>query len=162
MKNDFVQTPSEVVEVLLKYEKFDGKILEPCAGKGAISEILKKHDYDVVSFDKFDYGYCSQRDLFEITEPYDNVITNPPFSKQQAVKKHLLSITKKKLALLWYVKNLGNEIETKTSKNLKTVYVINQKVDWKEVKLGWLFAWYIWDKHYIKDKVTIKRVNLYS
>lgn len=157
MKNDFVRTPKDITEALLKYEKFDGVILEPCCGDGAISKVLEKK-YKVNSYDKFDYGFGKQKDLFEITEQYDNIITNPPFTQQQLVKKHLLNLTKKKLALLWYVKNLGNEIETKTSKNLKTVYVFNKRIEWIEVKLGWLFAWYVWEKGYDGD-VIIKRID---
>lgn len=158
MPNNFVRTPKEITKALLKYEKFEGNILEPCCGDGAISKILLKNNHSVISSDKFDYGYGKQEDLFDILDKYDNVITNPPFTYQQAIKKHLLMLTKKKLALLWYVKNLGNEIETKTSQNLKIVYVFNQKINWKEVKLGWLFAWYIWEKGYEGD-ITIKRIN---
>ena len=157
VKNDFVRTPKKITEALLKYEKFDGEILEPCCGDGAISKVLEKQ-YKVHSFDKFDCGYGEQKDLFEITDQYDNIITNPPFTQQQLVKKHLLSLTKKKMALLWYVKNLGNEIETKTSKNLKCIYVFNKRIEWVEVKLGWLFAWYIWEKGYEGD-VIIKRID---
>ena len=113
----------------------------------------------VKSTDKYDYGYGEKKDLFEINEKFDNIITNPPFTQQQKVKKHLLSLTRKKLALLWYVKNLGNEIETKTSKGLKSVYVFNKKINWVETKLGWLFAWYIWEKDYDGD-ISIKRINL--
>ena len=158
VKNDFVQTPKYVTEALLERESFEGSILEPCCGAGAISTVLQAKGYPVISFDKNDYGFGSQKDLFEISEPFDNVITNPPFTQQQAVKKHLLSITSKKLALLWYVKNLGNEVETKTSRNLKSVYVFNQKIDWVETKLGWLFAWYVWEKGYEGD-VTIRRIE---
>jgi hypothetical protein len=158
IKNDFVRTPKEITEALLKYEKFDGEILEPCCGDGAISEVLKKSGYKVKSQDKFDYGYGKQKDLFEDLDVYDNIITNPPFTQQQKVKKHLLLNTKKKLCLLWYVKNLGNEVETKTSKNLKAVYVFNKKIDWKETKLGWLFAWYVWEIGYEGD-ILIKRIS---
>ena len=158
-EKDFVRTPKIVIEALLKYEQFDGEILEPCCGDGVISESLKEKRYKVISSDLIDRGYGEVKDLLTITGIHDNIITNPPFTQQQVVKKHLLSLTKKKLALLWYVKNLGNEIETKTSKHLKTVYVFNQKIPWVEVKLGWLFAWYIWDKDYEGD-VTIKRIDL--
>ena len=159
IKNDFVQTPKEITEALLKLEKFEGQILEPCCGAGAISEVLKSEGNDVITSDKFSYNYGENKDLFEVTEEYDNIITNPPFTQQQKVKKHLLSIAKKKVALLWYVKNLCNEIETKTSKNLKTVYVFNKRIDWVETKLGWLFAWYVWEKDYEGD-VIIKRIDL--
>lgn len=157
-KNDFVRTPEEITEALLKYENFEGIILEPCCGDGAISKVLKKNNYNVISSDKFNYGYGDIKDLFEIKEFCANIITNPPFTQQQAIKKHLLTIVQKKLALLWYVKNLGNEIETKTSKNLKNIYVFNQKIPWVEVKLGWLFAWYVWEKDYEGD-ITIKRID---
>jgi len=158
MLNDFVRTPKEVTEALLKYEKFEGEILEPCCGDGAISEVLKKKGYSVMSSDMIDYGYGIKNDLFYIHNEFDNIITNPPFTQQQAVKKHLLSITKKKLALLWFVKNLGNEIEAKTSKNLKSVYVFNKKIPFIEINFGWLFAWYVWEKEYEGD-VIIKRIE---
>ena len=159
IKNDFVQTPKEITEALLREEKFIGNILEPCCGKGAISKVLIKNGCNVISTDKFEYGYGEKKDLFDIREEYDNVITNPPFTQQQKVKKHLLSITKHKIALLWYVKNLGNEIEAKSSTNLKAVYVFNDKVNWVETKLGWLFAWYVWENGWTGD-VTIKRISI--
>ena len=158
IENDFVRTPSEITEALLKYESFDGGILEPCCGDGAISEVLKKANYDVVSSDKIDYGYGDIKDLFDITERPANIITNPPFTQQQTVKKHLLSIVRKKLCLLWFVKNIGNEVEAKSSKNLKTVYVFNKKIPFVETKFGWLFAWYVWEKGYERD-VIIKRID---
>lgn len=153
VKNDFVRTPEYVTRILLKRENFFGSVLEPCCGDGAISEVLK-----VFSSDKYNYGYGKVIDLFDIKEKYDNIITNPPFTHQQSVKKHLLSIVKDKLALLWYIKNIGNEVETRTSENLKTIYVITRPIQWKETKLGWLFGWYIWEKGY-KGDVKIIRVN---
>ena len=62
------------------------------------------------------------------------------------------------MALLWYVKNIGNVIEGKTRKELKTVWVYPERIDWVETKLGWLFAWYIWEKGYEGD-VTIRRIE---
>ena len=158
MEDDFVKTPKEVTEALLRYEKFEGSIYEPCCGDGAISKVLEVKGYKVVSKDKNDYGYGEVQDLFQNIDSYDNIITNPPFTQQQLVKKHLLPLANKKLCLLWYAKNLGNEIETKTSKNLKTVYVFNKRIEWVETKLGWLFGWYVWEKGYEGD-VTIKRID---
>jgi methylase of polypeptide subunit release factors len=148
VENDFVQTPKYVTEALLEREKFEGSILEPCCGAGAISTVLQSKGYQVISSDKNNYGFGFQRDLFTIAEPAENIITNPPFTKQSKVKCHLLSITSKKLALLWYVKSLGFEVETKTSRNLKTVYVFPEKIAWQEIKINWLFAWYVWEKGY--------------
>lgn len=157
MENDFIKTPKEIIDVLLQYEQFDGDILEPCCGDGSISDVLKQK-YNVISSDKIDYGYGNIKSLFNIKEQYDNVITNPPFSKQQLIKKHLFSVTKNKLALLWYVKNIGNEIETKTGRHLKSIYVFKNKIEWINAKINYLFAWYVWDKNYIGD-IVIKRID---
>ncbi len=144
---DFATTPRWATEALLRHESFDGTILEPCCGEGAISEVLKENGLEVVSQDLNEHGYGLVKDLFDETSTQDNIITNPPFSMSTKVKRHLLSITKKKLALLWFVKNLGNEMETKDSKHLKAVYILG-KVDFPEIEFGWKFAWYVWDKDY--------------
>ena len=158
VKNDFVQTPQYVTEALLERESFEGGILEPCCGAGAISKVLLASGYSVTSLDKNDYGYGSQRDLFTINEPFDNVVTNPPFTQVAPVCRHLLNVYQKKMALFFYVKNIGTFLESNTSKELKTVYILNQKIDWVETKLGWKFAWYIWEKGYEGD-VTIHRIE---
>ena len=160
IKNDFVQTPKYITEALLQVESFEGSILEPCCGAGAISTVLQSKGYQVISSDKNEYGFGVQRDLFTITEPVENVITNPPFTSalQVAICKHLLTIYTKKMALLWYVKNIGNVMEGKTRKDLKTIWIYPERIDWVETKLGWLFAWYIWEKGYEGD-VTIRRIE---
>ena len=161
VKNDFVQTPKYVTEALLANESFEGSILEPCCGAGAISTVLQAHGYHVISSDKNEYGFGIQRDLFTYTEPFDNIVTNPPFTSalQVAIAKHLLSIYQKKLVLLWFLKNVGNVMEgAVTRKGLKTVWVYPQRIDWVETKLGWLFAWYVWEKGY-KGDVTVRRIE---
>ena len=158
IENDFVQTPKVITEMLLMNEKFEGTILEPCCGKGAISNVLLNNGYNVISQDKIDYGFGNIKDLWQINEKYDNIITNPPFTSKVKMVKHLLEYTNNKLVLLWYVKNIGNVLESKNSKHLRKIYIINQRIDWKETKLGWLFAWYVWDKNYIGE-TTIKRLD---
>ena len=49
IKNGFVETPSYVTNALLENETFEGNILEPCCGKGAISKVLKDAGYNVTS-----------------------------------------------------------------------------------------------------------------
>jgi len=158
IKNNFVRTPREITEALLKMENFEGKILEPCCGDGAISEVLKENGFEVKSSDLFDYGYGEIKDLFDIELEQENIITNPPFSLKVDMIEKLLSVTKKKLVLLWYVKNIGNLLEGRRHKNLKTIYIFKKRIEWKETKIGWLFAWYVWEKGYEGD-VTIKRID---
>jgi hypothetical protein len=157
IKNGFVETPSYVTEKLLEYERFEGNILEPCCGKGAISKVLKNKGYNVISSDLIDYNYGEVKDLFSIDRNYDNIITNPPFALKIEMIEHLLKLTNRKLILLWYGKNIGNLIESKRSKGLKNIYLFNKRIDWKETKIGWLFAWYVWEKGYEGD-IIIKRI----
>lgn len=48
---DFYQTPTWAIEKLLEVVTFEGNILEPCSGNGAISKVLEEHGYNVVSQD---------------------------------------------------------------------------------------------------------------
>lgn len=157
--NDFVATPTCVIEALLRYESFEGVVCEPCCGDGAISKCLESNGMSVKSSDLFDYGFGNTGiDLFSLSESVDNIITNPPFTTQSKVKKHLLGLIKKKMALLWYVKNIGNEIEAPTGKYLKSIYVFNNRINWVGAKLGWKFAWYVWDKEH-KGGITITYID---
>lgn len=159
IENDFVETPKEITNILLKNESFKGKILEPCCGKGAISKVLEENGYDVKSSDKNDYGYGEIKDVFDLKEKYDNIITNPPFSIKLAIpiQRYLFSKTKNKLVLLWFVKNVGQMLEGKSIEGLKKIYIIG-KVNWVETKLGWKFAWYVWEKGY-KGEIFIKDLS---
>jgi len=158
--NDFVPTPKRVTEALLRYESFTGNIYEPCCGNGAISNVLQENGYSVESSDLHDYGFGKVGvDLFTILERHQNIITNPPFTTQSKVKKHLFDITEGKLALLWYVKNIGNEIESPTGKYLKSIYVFNSRIEWVGAKLGWKFAWYVWDKSHDGKGCEIKFID---
>lgn len=155
----FVQTPEKITEILLKEENFEGDILEPCCGKGAISKVLLSHGYSVKSSDIHEYGYGEKKDVFKLQGMYDNIITNPPFNNKLAVTiyKDLQNKYRKKLVLLWYLKNLGRIVEGPTGRGLKTVYIVG-KIDWKETKLGWKFAWYVWEKGY-EGAITIKVIR---
>ena len=61
--NDFYASPPCAVKSLIKYcaehsiELTDKTILEPCCGKGHISECLKSNDFKVESRDLIDRGY---------------------------------------------------------------------------------------------------------
>ncbi len=94
-------TPIWAVEALLHYEKFEGTILEPSCGNGAISKRLKKHGYKVRSQDLYNHGYGKpNKDFIKHTKHYDNIITNPPFNIANKYVLHALSLKPTKLCLL--------------------------------------------------------------
>ena len=38
---------------------------------------------------------------------------------------------------------------------MKNIYVFKKRIEWEETKIGWLFAWYVWEKGYEGD-INIK------
>lgn len=77
-ENDFYATSPLATELLLELENFNENILEPCCGKGHISEVLKKSGYKVTSSDLIDRGYGEVKDFFDYKEFNGDIITNPP------------------------------------------------------------------------------------
>ncbi|EAL4082482.1 hypothetical protein DFW61_08910 [Campylobacter coli] len=63
-KNDYYQTPYSMTKQLLEVENFEGKILEPSCGAGAIVKVLKDHSKSV--------DYCDLNNEFSLTGIFKN------------------------------------------------------------------------------------------
>lgn len=96
---DFYCTPSWGTEALMDIEIFEGTVLEPCCGDGAMAEVIARWN-EVQASDKFARGYGEVKDVFDYQDQYDNVITNPPFSISDDLVKHFIPRTRHKLAIL--------------------------------------------------------------
>ena len=81
--NDYYATEPKAVELLLKEEAFCHRIWEPACGEGHISEVLKKHGFDVLSSDLIDRGYGDGGVNFLSIPTHGDkecdIITNPPY-----------------------------------------------------------------------------------
>ncbi|EAJ2917389.1 hypothetical protein DFW84_09670 [Campylobacter coli] len=176
-KNDYYQTPYSMTKQLLEFENFDGKILEPSCGAGAIVKVLKDHSKSV--------DYCDLNNEFSLTgifknfkdfinddfDRYDNIITNPPFSLAKEFILKAKQITNNKIAMLLPLNYLHgvtryNEIYKDTKFPLKAVYVFCRYGLLEDTiredgmyKAGMMvYAWYIWDKSY-KGEPVIRWLN---
>lgn len=100
-KDDFYATPHVCTEALLAVESFPGPVWEPACGDGAISTVLERHGYEVVSTDLVDRGYGkARRDfLMETDLAAPSVVTNPPFKLADEFALHALHIGAHKLAI---------------------------------------------------------------
>src|SRR5262249_15831089 len=58
--HDLYETPACAVEALLEVEHLPHKIWEPCAGRGAIVDVLRERGHFVVASDLVDYGVPGQ------------------------------------------------------------------------------------------------------
>lgn len=68
--NDVIYTPQWAAEDMIKYFRPQGRILDPCKGKGVFSNIL-------------DCDWCEiteGKDFFDWNEKVDWIISNPPYS----------------------------------------------------------------------------------
>lgn len=155
-KSDFYQTPYSMTEQLLQNEEFIGNVLEPSCGKGAISKVLKDHNFDVTSQD-YDEGLGI--DFLKFNKKFDNIITNPPFRLANEFVKKSLELANNKIAMLLplnYLHGVTRLNEIYNLKKLKTVYVFTRyplltqdlREDGKYKTGMMVYAWYIWDQKY--------------
>jgi hypothetical protein len=77
-KSDFYQTPYSMTEQLLDHIGHwrSTSVLEPAAGDGAITKVLRKRGFEVIESDIRMTG----EDFLTRTEQVDWIITNPPFT----------------------------------------------------------------------------------
>lgn len=83
-RGDTVYTPDWVARDMLDYFCPTGRVLEPCRGRGAFTELMP----DDTLWCEIQEG----RDFFDWTEPVDWVISNPPYSLTRSWFKHSYTI----------------------------------------------------------------------
>jgi hypothetical protein len=83
---DFYVEPRWCVELMLDAETFDGDVLDPCCGIGTIPSVCLARGIFARGSDIVDRGFGKMRDLFTITEPVDNIISNVPTRSPSAVR----------------------------------------------------------------------------
>lgn len=161
---DFYSTPSIAVDKLLEVEKFGSIILEPCCGNGAISKVLEKNDYYVISKDLYDWGYGSTGIDFLEDQIIDvnAVITNPPFKLSVEFTKKSLDCTKAKNGKVAILNRL-QWLESAKRKPLfdqylSKVFVFSKRIprfnrfdyEGKQGTSLLCFAWFIFEHHKTK------------
>jgi hypothetical protein len=73
----FYVEPRWVVRLLLDVEVFTGSVLDPCCGTGTIPSVcMERGIIHAAGSDIVDRGFGTVCDLFDITEPMDNIISN--------------------------------------------------------------------------------------
>ena len=114
---DYYSTPTEEVENILSLIPFffDGTILEPCCGDGAMVKAIKKYysksnliatdirerateDYNFEHYTGEGYDFLS--DNYPINENIDYIIMNPPYSTIEPFVIRALEIADKGILML--------------------------------------------------------------
>jgi len=161
-KDDFYATPPEATEKLLKAEKFNGKIYEPCCGQGHISKVLLKHGYDVESTDLVDRGFGeSNIDFLMELKQRENIVTNPPYGRllMQFVRQ-CQYLSNNKIALLLKLTFLEGQERKEFFKEYPPVRVHVFSKRLSLMKNGESYdggmmalAWFIWEKNNKKETI---------
>lgn len=152
------ETPYSMTEQFLDMEDFEGSILEPCAGNGAIVKVLSRKYTGVVSYD-LNYGENKKDFLLESRE-YSNIITNPPFGKMaDLMVLHAKKLYTSKIAMLLRTNYLSGAGRFKLNvySELSKVYVFTRmsdlrfelRDDGKYPTAGIVYAWFVWEKNYL-------------
>ena len=97
---DFYPTPAWGTQALLNHVKFDGGVLEPCCGDGAMAEVIRAAGYRVTASDVVARGYGERQDFLNIAGPCENIVTNPPFNVAEVLIDHALKIARGKVCFL--------------------------------------------------------------
>jgi hypothetical protein len=152
---DNYPTPDIAVIELLKRERFDGVVWEPCCGSGNIA----RHFDNCIATDIRTNVYG--RGGIDFLNEYKNVdciVTNPPFRLAKEFVEHSLECSSDKVAMLLKLAFLESRSRYDLFKHspLKTVWVFSNRLPWiregentMEGKSSMIpFAWFVWEKGY--------------
>lgn len=98
--SDYYREPAWITDALLDAVQFTGTILDPCCGGGRIPSRCLDRGLHATGSDIVDRGFGRVQDVFDRTEPLDNIISNPPFTLAERVARHAFTIVRHRIALL--------------------------------------------------------------
>ena len=171
--NNFYATHPSCTADILREEEFHKDVLEPFCGVGSMSEVIKQHGHNVLSYDIIDRGYGLVGDFYQVDFPrrkYD-IITNPPYDNVIDVVLRCLDICKEKVAVLMPLRYLSsgsryNELYKKCPP--KRVYVYQERIciaknaDFEKYNDAGanmeIYAWYIWERGF-KGTTELKWIS---
>lgn len=171
VEDDFYATPFEATRAILNKVKLYGSILEPAAGQGHISTILREYypENEIVSTDLIQredrFGCHIQSGIDFITHDFGRtfttVITNPPFSLAKEFVEKGLEVASDKVLMFAKIQFLeGVQRRNLFEKNPPhAVYVFSKRVNplrngievdenGKPWSSTMCFAWFEWDKKF--------------
>lgn len=175
-KDDFYATDPNALEIFLEKLKQDNielhkEIWECACGQGHLSEVLKKHNYDVYSTDKVDRGYGDEQIDFLKEKYFDDdlkadILTNPPYKYAKEFVEKALKIQSPGYytIMLLKIQFLEGQARRELFKKYppKYVYVnsarqicyINGDMS-KKMSSATCYCWYIWEKGW-KGETTVR------
>jgi hypothetical protein len=163
---ELYETPACAVRALIETGELDrfarGVVWEPCAGKGAISRVLKAKGFRVVAQDLIDYdgadaGIETPRNFFEARKApagASAIVTNPPYGQSDAFVRHALRLGLTTIVLLPWQRAEGEGRSDIVDKHLRRVWLGRRRLpmmhrqnwDGPRLKTGGLpYGWFCFE-----------------
>lgn len=172
----FFATPFYATHAILDHEELQGSILEPAAGEGHISKVLRDRykGSQIVSTDlieRNDKWHCNIKSgvnflTTKYTHRYGNIVTSPPFLLSKEFVEKALTVANRKVIMFMKLQFLEGQKRGDVLKKqpLKAVYVFLQRCaplkdgrDFMPNGKRWSssvpFAWFVWEKGYEGEPV---------
>jgi len=108
-ENEHYVEPEWCSARLFEVERFEGTIQDPACGFGRVVSSAHAAGLPAFGTDLVDRGFQglrSQADFFGQTTKVSNIVSNPPFDIFKEFTQHALSLTSRKVALIWLVRTL--------------------------------------------------------
>lgn len=178
-KYDYYATEPKATEELLKIEQFDYYVWEPAAGEGHIAEVLKAHDYSVVTSDIVERNYPLDftEDFFDIKKTRlrtllsRDIITNPPYKYAKEFVEHAIDISSDGTKIAMFLKLQFLESQSRgelfEKHPPKRIWVSRSRLQcakngdfdkYKKTSTAIAYAWFVWVKGF-KGKPTVDWFN---
>lgn len=170
---DLYQTPPCAVEALLRAEKLPHRIWEPCAGRGAIADVLRDVGHavicsDLIAYDGFRLHFTGDF-LAETKAPVDckAIVTNPPYQHATEFARHALDLVPHVFLLLrlaFLESRRRSDVPEKSG--LRAVHVFRRRLPMMH-RDGWqgprassaiAFAWFVWSRDH-RGPAIVDRIS---
>lgn len=165
--DDHYNTPREASVPFIRTAQLPDQIWEPCAGEGALSQVLIEHGHQVISTTLVDRGYGTpgRNFLLEKTLLAPAIVTNPPFVILDEVILHALSLNPDYLAILCKTRVIETADRYRDILSRRPPSIIYQFIERitffagdipEEDQPGWnteMFCWAVWIKNWRREPV---------
>ena len=170
------ETPREATLALMRALPLPKRIWEPCAGRGAISRILRGYGYEVTATELIDYP---GRDVHVVTgidffatdsapRGCGLIITNPPYKDADAFVRHALTLVPKVVVLLRLAALEGAGRSDLIEGHLTHLWIgierlpMMHREGWEGPRLkgnGAPFAWFQFERKKLRPAFTARRIS---